>query len=1018
MRSACRAVLWIGLTASCLLPAPTAQALCVPPLPALVVNCSGTDPAGTIGVVTGVTPTVNLISEAITGPGGPGIVIQTSDANPAHTGGYTMDAASSISVTGVLARGLWYETLGAGITVSISGPITTVGGNSIFAEIDAPTMAPVSVTTFAGAPVVGRISGGTVGSGNVTITTGDKVTFAVGLGGVTEGTSAIDAGSLGGGHVTVQVNAPVVSFFDGVQGVTGLGGQVDITTAAAAPVNAGRVGIIAEAELGTGTVNVTTNAPVLTTGGFASSFGIFAFSDGGNVNVTTNASVGNFGIRAFAGTNGFVTGNVTVTTNADVTGNGTLGAINASTANGLVTLSVNNGATVSAGNAAADAIHAVTTGSGNIAINLAAGTIVNGAGGGIFVDQSTGTGSTLINANGTVTGAGSTAKPVVTIATNGMATLGNTGSIFSLAGLPSDLAIKQTGGAFTLNNPGSITGRLTVADTTFNNQGSWIVFGANSFGTVTLNNSGALVVAGTAGNSGSVTDFTAAGTLTANNTGTLMVNGAANFTGAAGATFNNSGGLLDMRQGVVGDVVTVRGNFNGGANSRLGVDTFLGGAGSKSDQLIVNGNVGGNTAIVVHDVNPGLGGLTGPAGIPIVTVTGTVTPANFTLSPQSTVIGGSYLPINGGILHKGLFDYYLVDDPGVIALVSTPNAALFQMPIAMTAAQNIWYETAFGWEDRQTELRYLLHRAQQTAGYAADIGPMPVKAPGALSPPANNVGIWMKAVGSWTNRSDAQTFSVSSINTPVDLGYKQKVFGFIGGFDAGREEVSSPYDSFVVGVMGGAVNSNVDFNSLPANFRYSGATAGLSATYLNRGFFVDVLVKGDFLRLDTEGLPAGFATNTVNSVTWGSMGSVGYHAGWGALFVEPMATLAYTRTVIDTIGIPAAGVNVSFGDQETLRGALGARFGGYLWEDPQHSLQASIVARAWDQFRGNNNAFIANAGLPFGLTDQFTGTFGEVAGHLDFLAKGSGWSGFTAAGVKFNKDFVTASGKAGIRYQF
>jgi hypothetical protein len=148
------------------------------------------------------------------------------------------------------------------------------------------------------------------------------------------------------------------------------------------------------------------------------------------------------------------------------------------------------------------------------------------------------------------------------------------------------------------------------------------------------------------------------------------------------------------------------------------------------------------------------------------------------------------------------------------------------------------------------------------------------------------------------------------------------------------------------------------------------------------------------------------------------MGSVGYHATYGRLFFEPMATLAYTRTLIDTIGLPAAGVTVDFGDQETLRGALGARFGGFLWDDARHSLQASIVARAWDQFRGNNNAFIANTGMPLDLTDQFTGTFGEVTGHLDFLAKGTGWSGFTAAGVKFNRDFVTASGKAGIRYQF
>src|SRR5262249_36066755 len=151
------------------------------------------------------------------------------------------------------------------------------------------------------------------------------------------------------------------------------------------------------------------------------------------------------------------------------------------------------------------------------------------------------------------------------------------------------------------------------------------------------------------------------------------------------SAFTNAGGIIDMRQGAVGDAVTVRGNFNGGANSRLGVDTFLGGVGSKSDQLFVTGKVTGSTSIIVHDTNPGPGGFTGPGGIPIVTVDGNSTPANFSLSPASTVIGGSYLPINGGLLRKGLFDYILIDDPSVFALFSIPNTALFQMPVALTA---------------------------------------------------------------------------------------------------------------------------------------------------------------------------------------------------------------------------------------------------------------------------------------------------------------------------------------------
>jgi outer membrane autotransporter protein len=1013
------ALLGAGLLAFALVDVPTAHAACVG---GPVFNCSGADAAGTITYVATPAPTYNLIGETITGAGGNGINVQTTDANVANTATVAMDAASSITLTGInLNRGLRLETNGAGITVNSAGAITTVGGNSIFASIIVASTAAVSITTTAGGAMTGRITGFTTGSGNVTITTGDTVSLVVGSGGVTEGTSAIDADSFGGGHVTVRTNAAVTSFFDGIQGTTLNGGPIDITTGSGSTVNAGRVGIIAEAQVGTGAVNVTTNAPVLTTGAFPNAFGIFAMSDGGNVNVTTNATVGNFGIRAFSGVGGFTTGNVTVNANANVTGNGTFGALNASTTDGLLTINVSNGATIAAANAAADAIHAQTTGLGAVAITLASGTTANGTGGGILVDQSTGSGSTVINNNGSVVGSGSAAKPVISIATNGTATLNNNASIFSLTASPASLAIAETGGTATINNAGSVIGRVTATNATFNNVNSWTVFGTNSFvGAAAINNSGTLAVAGTAGNGGSITDFVATGILAVGNTGSLSVSGSARFIGAPGSSFANAGGLIDMRQGVVGDMVTISGNFGGGANSRLGVDTFLGAAASRSDQLVISGNATANTGIIVRDVNPGPGGFTGPGGIPIVTVNGTSTPGNFSLSPASTVIGGSYLPINGGVLRKGLFDYMLVDDPSVFALVSAPNTALFQMPVAITATQNIWYETAFGWEDRQTELRDFFHRGQ---AFAATLpgNAMPVKAPApAPAAPPAQPGIWLKAVGSWTNRSDAQNFPLAGMNLPVDLGYRQGVYGVIGGVDIGHDAVFSRDDAVVLGLMGGYVNSSLNFGANPVTFAYSGGTAGASATYLNGGFFADTLVKADFLQLGIGGLPveAGTTSTTVHALTIGAMSNVGYHVERAHVFVEPLATLAYTQTRIDSIGLPAAGVVVNFNNEETLRGAVGARVGSRLVEAPAFAVDASVIARIWDQFRGNNTVAIANFGLPLALTDNFTGAFGEVTGHLDFIARGTGLSGFVAGGVKFNRDFTTTSAKGGVRYQF
>jgi hypothetical protein len=101
-----------------------------------------------------------------------------------------------------------------------------------------------------------------------------------------------------------------------------------------------------------------------------------------------------------------------------------------------------------------------------------------------------------------------------------------------------------------------------------------------------------------------------------------------------------------------------------------------------------------------------------------------------------------------------------------------------------------------------------------------------------------------------------------------------------------------------------------------------------------------------------------------------------------------------------------AGVTVGFG--EALRGARVDRLGGSCGTIGGKA-QASVLAGAWDQFRGNNRTAIANAGVPWRPTDPFTGTFGKLKSHLDFLAH-------RAVGLR--NGFPTTGARAGVRYQF
>src|SRR5262249_37138173 len=178
------------------------------------------------------------------------------------------------------------------------------------------------------------------------------------------------------------------------------------------------------------------------------------------------------------------------------------------------------------------------------------------------------------------------------------------------------------------------------------------VFNANNtvnfFNLETINNNGLtgqgiFNVGSAAGVLGEQTNFssgatatTAGGAQTVNNSGTFNVlalqaqvgtyRGSLNFFGGGGSNFNNAGGLINMqadggstKNAVTLNTVGMTGtsdlnytytwagalpgtayNFNGGGNSRLAVDTFLGAPGSTSDRLVVGGNVTGLTRVKVN----------------------------------------------------------------------------------------------------------------------------------------------------------------------------------------------------------------------------------------------------------------------------------------------------------------------------------------------------------------------------------------------------------------------------------
>src|SRR5262249_26933289 len=202
----------------------------------------------------------------------------------------------------------------------------------------------------------------------------------------------------------------------------------------------------------------------------------------------------------------------------------------------------------------------------------------------------------------------------------------------------------------------------------------------------------------------------------------------------------DNGGLITMVDGREDDRLFTSGNYNGRGNALYATDAFLGPNGSRADVFNVLGNVSGKTGVLVNDTNPGLGAFN-PIGIAVVGINGTGNLSNFQLSPGSS----HFNPNFGGVLDKGFFFYFLANDPNAtstgcelnhcVSLFSLPSVAAFQLPIAITAAQNIFYETALMREDRQTEVRAWWARGPLMRGAGADLPVKARPAPAAPLPP-------------------------------------------------------------------------------------------------------------------------------------------------------------------------------------------------------------------------------------------------------------------------------------------
>ncbi len=896
----------------------------------------------------------------------------------------------------------------------------------ILAGIDASSVSAAITVNANNVTTSGDLATGisaTGGSGNVSIDAGTVTTIGANSGGIlaaTDGDITLDFDSVtstgigvsaaGGSDSIVSVNGgDVTTSGDNATGILARGnfaigstGSVDVTADNVSTEGTAADGISVESRFSTATVDAGT---VITTGDDAR--GIVAIG-GTEANIAfdsvTTSGNGATGIIVPAGSL-----LVSPTASADISG----GTVSTSGDDAI-------GISVAAGTAATVDVDAIsTTGNGSTGLSIPAGTAdtpsatllvgaVSTSG-----DNAAGIDATVIDdlfvTVGSVSTSGDTSSAILATTTAGNVTATVNDAVLA-TGTNSDGLVVNSGADATVNigNGGS----FAVS------QGNSIVM--NSAGVSTLNNAGtignnagglALLATGgpiTINNSGSLSSdiVLTSGADRINNSGTFEVGVNPDF-GAGVDLFNNMGlirvgngpavmasptftgleslinsGTIDLRDGGAGDTLTLPGTYVG-ANGTLGLDVLLNGTTSLSDQLIIGGLASGTTTVALNQL-----GDSPPLFNP-----GTI------LVRAATGSDANAFDLAGGSLDAGFVRYEVQYDPanGTFALTGAPSDAAFRTLNYAEGVRSIWLKSA---DAISAQLR-----ARRDTLWAQ----------GGSAPSGR---LWMQIHGSVETREGQRDFNAFGQSRNVNTGYEQDYFGGQLGLDIAGG--SGERGGFAAGITAGYLNSSMNFAGSTDRMRFDVVNGGVYASYSAGNFFANALGKYDYYWADAQAGNLGFQQD-FNGGVYGARGEVGFRFGSDSFFVEPAASISYVKNDLDDL--TPAGANVSFDEDDGLRGRAGGRIGGQF-DVGAAKMAVYVGANYVHEFKGEDNVTFTSGGQTLSFANDRLRDYGEATLGIT-IAQSEAISGFIEGNYirSFNKDAGNlgidgAGGRAGIRIKF
>ena len=408
----------------------------------------------------------------------------------------------------------------------------------------------------------------------------------------------------------------------------------------------------------------------------------------------------------------------------------------------------------------------------------------------------------------------------------------------------------------------------------------------------------------------------------------LVANGNSPGTTTINGNVGNLGGIL-MQDSGADDIVTITGNYAGGASGVLTLDAALD-ASEQGDMLVIGGGVQdvnvpqlvaeGTTTVAVNDLGDQQTHATGTGpgkGIAVIDVS-----ATGNTDDDDFVLGGG--PVRIGAV---LWDLVLESD-GIWYLQSEFLGQAFGYAAAPSAIGTMQRDYVGNLQERVGA------RQQSWTGGATQI--------------SDGSGVWLRSGGSFGKVKTDSDYEAQ--NYDQDHWFAQ--------LGADIVLLADPDSGHLIGtVMGQAGTSKTthdkEGNELVAEDHIQGYGGGLALTWYaapqgweGDGLYVDAVGQVTFYNLETK-VPDGGQRGETDGWGW----SISLEAGYGINLggerdgprLIPQIQLVYSQVMLDDF-TDEDGIDVDFDDADSLEGRIGlAVDSGKMWRSVNAYAEANLV---------------------------------------------------------------------------